>query len=115
MAGREAAPDVEQVVRLCRLCAVRPVPACRIAHRDYRCNSCRSQYASHKASNKRQDASPRGRELHRLRSKTYNPKRIFIGQTYHSTAASAEQAARIGAHIKERLCHFRATHGKSAN
>jgi hypothetical protein len=94
-------------VRLCRLCAARPVPACRIAHRDYRCNPCRSQYASHKAHAKRYYASPRGRELHRRRSKTYNPKRIFIGQTYHSTAASVEQAQRINAHIKERVLGFK--------
>lgn len=115
MAGRETAPDVEQVVRLCRLCAVRPVPACRLAHRDYRCNPCRCQYASQKAHAKRFNASSRGRELQRRRSNARNPKRIFIGRTYHSAAASVEQAQRINEHIKERLCHFRATHGKSAN
>jgi hypothetical protein len=90
------------MVRKCRLCNDRPVCPSRLKHQDYRCSRCRNGSASHRAANLRWRRTADGR----VHVATVNARRIFVGRTYHSTAVTAELAAVVNAHIKERVSAF---------
>jgi hypothetical protein len=94
---------VEPVVRKCRLCNERPVCPSRLLEQDYRCSRCRNASPALKAANARWRRTLTGRET----TARTNAKRIFIGDTYHSTAATPELAAVVNAHIKERVLGFK--------
>lgn len=89
--------------RLCRLCGKRPVPPSRLARQDYRCSRCRAQTPAYQAYKRRRDATPRNRARAAERAK----KRIYVGTKYHSMAATAEDARRINAHVKDRVNAFK--------
>jgi hypothetical protein len=94
---------VEPLVRLCRLCQTRPVTAARLKWHDYRCHPCRKLTPAYHAANARYERTERRTRLERARNK----RRIWIGQRYHSFAASPELAQRINAHLKGRLNAFK--------
>lgn len=89
--------------RLCRLCHERPVPASRLRWSDYRCSRCRRASPAYRASRVKYDASPARMARQRVKGAKRASKRIFVGERYHSMAATAEQARAINLHIKERL------------
>jgi len=88
--------------RLCRVCNDRQAMPSRIRRRDYRCSRCIHQSAHGQARLARYNA---GAARRRAQARS-NAKRIFVGNTYHSQAATAEQAKRINAHVKERQREF---------
>jgi hypothetical protein len=110
-ANQQHPATVGPEVRLCRLCGERAANAARVKHWDYRCNPCRKQSPAHKAWRQRNGRTPKERARAAERAK----KRIMVGSHYHSMAKTAEQAQRINAHVKERMCHFRAIRDKNAN
>jgi hypothetical protein len=90
------------MTRLCRLCGERPVAPSRQKARDYRCTRCRRQTPSQQAACKRWRQTPSGRATDaRTRA-----RRIFVGQAYHSVAATAEDARALNLHIRERRRAF---------
>jgi hypothetical protein len=105
----QQAPDL--LVRRCRLCQRGHVSPARLKAGDYRCNRCRSASPSHKAARARYSQKPDRRAAESRR----NRKRIYVGQEYHSVAATADTARIVNAHIKERMCHFRETRDRNAS
>lgn len=109
MAGA-VVPDVG--VTLCRTCHERPVPPSRLRVRHYRCPRCIHRSPAGTAARARYNAGPKRRAV----VKRWNDRRIYAGETYHSTARSAAEAQRINEHIKERTrgAIARLAHGKEA-
>ena len=89
-------------MKLCRLCAERPVAPSRLREHDYRCSRCRHQTPAMRETNRRYFQS----DLRRAVAKRSNDKRIFIGRQYYSSAPTLEDAQRINAHIKDRRHAF---------
>ena len=85
--------------RLCRLCGERPVGPSMLRRSDYRCTRCRHRTPAAVARNRRYYQTASRKAV----AKRQNARRIYVGQLYHSTAKTADDAARINAHIKSRL------------
>lgn len=83
---------------LCRQCYERPVMPSRLKLRRYRCARCQHHTPAAKASNARYFQSAKRKAV----MQRDNAKRILVGDTYHSRAATVEQARIINAHIRGR-------------
>lgn len=92
---------------LCRKCSEREVPPGRIRHRKYVCSRCENAAPERQ----RRIRAHRTKYNHSAKGQAANAerwhRRIWVGSDYHSIAASAEQAAAIQAHIRERMHVFK--------
>lgn len=95
----------------CRLCGERPAAPSRVKSHDYRCKRCINRTPNGAARLARYNASA-GRQSAQRRA---NAKRIHVGDAYHSTARTADEAARINAHIKARVAGFESSRRAAAS
>jgi hypothetical protein len=88
---------------MCRRCGLRPVLPARLRARNHRCSRCVNSTPEALARIKRYRESAKGKATAKASNNRKNPRRIYIGERYHSVADTMERAHRINAHIKDRI------------